>query len=58
MSKKEASAKPIRIDQLLGREGTEWQRKQKIALEARSMGSKLREGKPKSFTPAVGRVRF
>lgn len=38
-----------------GREA-HWQDRVRIALEARKLGAQLREGRPKSFHPVVGRI--
>lgn len=33
-----------------------WQDQVRAAMEARRRGARLREGKPKSFRPVVGRI--
>lgn len=52
------SDKRIGAAQILEKGEPEWARKQKLALEARSFGEKIRDGKQKSFRMAVGRARF
>lgn len=35
---------------------TSWQEQRTMALEARALGAKLREGKPISFQKTIGRI--
>lgn len=53
----EKSARRIGAAQILEKGEPEWAKKQKLAMEARDFGKKIRDGKQKSFRMAVGRVR-
>ena len=48
----------ISASQILREGEPEWARKQKLALEARAFGKKIRDGKQNSFRMAVGKARF
>lgn len=52
------SDRRISAAQILEKGEPEWAKKQKLAMEARDFGKKIRDGKQKSFRMAVGRARF
>ena len=52
------SERRVSAAQILEKGEPEWAKKQKLALEARDFGKKIRDGKQKSFRMAVGRSRL